>query len=153
MISGDPALYLNGAFGVVSLCVALWETYIGFVSEGWSRTQGRIIDRKTSRVWRNLLETETEIFYEFEVDGYRYVSSNISPGVFAPAWGISIPKVWPSRYEGEAFEPGAEIEVIYDPRRPRRCALEPPNFTRVAFFFLLGAALTIFTVKMLHDSM
>ncbi|MEQ8935636.1 MAG: DUF3592 domain-containing protein, partial [Amphiplicatus sp.] len=52
-----------------------------------------------------------------------YVSSNVRPGM-EQMMTFALPFLRKDYFLGEKYAPGEQVEVIYDPNRPRRSALE-----------------------------
>ena len=115
----------------------------------WSKTKGVIIERDIRLVPKDLFSVTIDVSYSFEVNGYNYVSSNYGSGSGAMSrfW---LPGFRKDFFVGSELEKGGEVEVYFDPRNPRRCALVVGDFVWPVFAMIFGAATVAFAFGLIQ---
>lgn len=112
----EPPLYLGlGCIGLGLLLGVLLASEVGWwrSSSAWRATTARVTNGPLPGDLHDP-EAAISIAYSFEVDGQTYTGKRIGFGGFSP---------WERAQVLEAYQPGAIVNVFYDPRDPFRCCL------------------------------
>lgn len=109
--------------------------------KSWSQTTGHILQSYVGRRSSNHSSAYyAEILYEYVVDGRRYQSTQVRPGIEIGFGARSIPQQMVDR-----FPVGATVPVFFDPTNPTQSVLEqtPSSGNKVLMFaiFLIIASL------------
>ena len=128
--------------GIILFFAGANELYWSFSATRWSKTIGKIIEWKAPPSFQEFGRRDSRITYTFEVDGYNYVSSNIKPGIEA-RFVFRFPFLSQDLFTDSRFATGAMVEVMYDVRHPRRCALEEGGFVFPTLATISGVALIV----------
>lgn len=131
------------AFGAVIIVAGLRTSRLGRESRSYTRTRGRIVLAKVEQLPRTSEEGGPQfqpvVRYAFEAHGRTFESERISAG---GAETIGSSDEGDARRLVERYPSGAEVDVFFDPRDPRRSVLVrgvPP--ARVAILVAIGVAL------------
>jgi hypothetical protein len=107
-------------FGLLIGGMVVWALVLGVrafkkikESKNWPKTSGIITQSsvETGFVNREFIASP-KVTYEYEVDGQRYTSSQLS----VIEWNSA--DVASARERAEKFRPGQRVDVYYDPKNP-----------------------------------
>ena len=102
----------------------MWRT--GRETRSYTRTRGRVVRADVEEIPRPSEEGGTRfrpvVRYAFEARGRAYESERVAVG--APE-GPDAPDAADARRLVDRYPSGAEVDVWFDPRDPRRSVLEP----------------------------
>jgi hypothetical protein len=119
---GDPRGFIALVFAAVGVA-CLGSLVFQFRIDRWPTVRGRIrqagvqeaggASARVSQMYVEALE------YEYRVDGTDYVGRRLSPWVVSASHNAKGLLAWRMR----GLEPGAEVAVIHNPRRPEKSFL------------------------------
>jgi hypothetical protein len=101
--------------GAGLLLLGAYYIYRGIVSVGWPSAEGQIVYSHT-RAGRHY---ETLLWYEYHVDGQRYLASNYRNG------GNLTPFQSVAEAAAKRYAVGHKVTVYFNPRNPTDALLEP----------------------------
>ena len=130
-------------FMVVSWLYVLYPQYQAFrwgrASKNWPQAKGKItISELKERYWRHWLRYNTEVWYEYKVNGVRYAANRIGFGVFLDTFLQEADRTL------EAYRPEQSVTVHYHPSNPKLSVLVPvvPGI-RMRFGIMLSAIVIV----------
>ncbi len=104
-----------GVIGAAIFLFGAWYVYQGLASASWPAADGKILYSR-ARTGRS---AETLLWYEYHVDGRRYLASNYRNG------GNGTPFDDVAKEAAKRYPVGRTVTVYYDPGDPSNALLEP----------------------------
>jgi hypothetical protein len=138
-----PWVFMVG--GALSLLILGRFLWLGYHSQNWPTTTGRIATCKIIRRRGNRGEPAgtVRLTLAYEVAGKSYVGGRIGyhgaeGGTLAEAESLA-----------RLFAEGTEVTVYYDPKNPRRAVLQPGTNPMLPMAMLIGAGFLAFGIALL----